>query len=419
MKKKKQTTPFLIILGLIGFLGILVFVIPGLRHRVMWQWEISKAYISGVIHPVQAVPTAISPLNTPVEPTLTQTELPQHTPTATISPTLIENTPVPTPTATPLPAQVILDSPEYELQDINNCGPASLAMYLRYYGWEGDQFTISDVIKPIPQDRNVNVEEMDYFVKNYAGWLNTIYRVGGNVPLVKELIASGVPVLLEETFHFTENYWPNDDRWAGHYLLITGYDDQQQAFLTQDSFYGADRWISYEETDENWQAFNRVFILVYLPQQEGLIQSILGDDWGAEKNRENALETAVAETESDPENAFAWFNKGSNLVYFERYDEAVAAFDKAREIGWPQRMLRYQFSPFLAYFHDLRNEDLMVLVEYALERTPNSEEALLWQGWGFYRAGDSQAAIQSFQKALEARPDYPDAIYALNFVLSN
>jgi len=82
-------------------------------------------------------------------------------------------------------------------------------------------------------------------------------------------------------------------------------------------------------------------------------------------------------------------------------------------------MLRYQFGPFLAYFHTLRTDDLMTLSEYALKITPNSEEAMLWRGWGMYRLGRKQEALDLFQKALEARPGYPDATYALNFVQKN
>jgi hypothetical protein len=53
---------------------------------------------------------------------------------------------------------------------MNNCGPASLALYLRYYGWQGDQFTISELLKPRREDRNVNVEELVYYVA-YPGRL--------------------------------------------------------------------------------------------------------------------------------------------------------------------------------------------------------------------------------------------------------
>jgi tetratricopeptide (TPR) repeat protein len=103
-------------------------------------------------------------------------------------------------------------------------------------------------------------------------------------------------------------------------------------------------------------------------------------------------------------------------VYFDRYQEAVQAYDRARELGLPQRMLRYQFGPFLAYFHTRRIDDLMALTEYALQITPNAEEAMLWQGWGYFRAGDTNAAVTSFQAALAENPNYQDAQYALDFV---
>lgn len=417
MKTLKNKQIGFILIGLIVVFALIMVSVPGLRNRLLWRWEIARTYLGGVINPVEAVPTARPVLNTETAQNLAVSTIqPSSTPFITQTP---QPTATPQPTPTALPEQVRLNSPAYELQDINNCGPATLAMYLKYYGWQGDQFTVSDIIKPIPQDRNVNIEELDYYVKNYAGWLNTIYRVGGDVALLKELIAAGFPVMIEETFRFDETYWPNDDRWAGHYLLVNGYDEQKQAFLTQDSYKGADLWVPYEELDRNWQSFNRVYTLIYLPAQEEQIKIILGENWDAAANRQHALDVAELETETDPQNTFAWFNLGSNQVYFEEYDKAVLAYDKAREIGWPQRMLRYQFGPFLAYFHTLRNEDLMSLVEYALERTPNSEEALLWQGWGLYRAGNNQAAIESFQKALEARPDYVDAMYALDYVLEN
>ncbi len=109
---------------------------------------------------------------------------------------------------------------------------------------------------------------------------------------------------------------------------------------------------------------------------------------------------AQAATEKDPSDAFAWFNVGSNLVYFERYDEANAAYDKARELGLPQRMFRYQFGPFIANFQANRTDDLLALTDYALQRTDMSEETWLWHGWALYRKGDTKGAIENWRKAL-------------------
>ena len=74
-------------------------------------------------------------------------------------------------------------------------------------------------------------------------------------------------------------------------------------------------------------------------------------------------------------------------------NDAAKAYDQARKVGLPQRMLRYQFGPFLAYFHSLRTDDLLTLTEYALKITPNSEEAMLWRGWGLFRLGKRDEAV--------------------------
>ena len=161
-------------------------------------------------------------------------------------------------------------------------------------------------------------------MRSKVGWLNIEYRVGGDIDLIRKFLADGIPVMIEETFMMAESYWPNDDRWAGHYLLVTGYEDTPGIFTTQDFFVGPNQHVSYHDLDHNWQSFNHVYILVYRPEQAATVQSILGDDWDRDKNRQNALDQAKIATQKDPLNAFAWFNLGTNLVYFDRYSEAAA-----------------------------------------------------------------------------------------------
>ncbi len=405
----------ILISGLLLFVALL-YQIPAINNRFSWRVDFALAYFRGVVNPVEALPTAIpktsvvaisSESSTP-KPTNTSVNTPEATGTSSLAPT-----------STSIPSSVSLPAPEWEKQDINNCGPASLAMYLRYYGWEGDQINITELLKPFREDRNVNVEELVYYVRTRAGWLNAEYRVGGDIKLLKEFLSSGIPMMIEESFFFEEPYWINDDLWAAHYNLITGYDDIAQVFTSQDSFHGADQQVAYQDLDEYWQSFNRVYILIYTPEQEGIARAILGEDLETTVNRQNALEIAMQETQDDPGNAFAWFNLGSNLTYFERYIEATDAFDKAREIGLPQRMLRYQFSPFIAYFHTGQMDDLIALTEYALEVTPNSEEAWLWHGWAMYRSGNSKQAEEDFERAYQENPNYQDAIYALDFMRDN
>lgn len=390
---------------------ILVFQIPAVNSRVAWRYEVAKTYMKNVLNPVGAVPTAI--------PNPTSTQSPA-TPTAPVTPTtaVVAATVAATPTIAPPPPQAFLSSPPYEKQNPNNCGPAALSMMLHMFGWTGEQTTISDVIKPVNGDRNVNPEEMAYWVHNFAGWLRMDYRVGGDIETLKRLIAASYPVIIEGTTALNpdDTGWPDDDLWAAHYLLLTGYDDATQTFTAQDPYRGPDKKISYEQLEAEWKPFNYLYLVVYLPERAAEVQAVLGPNWDPDVNRQNALAMAQAATGADPSDAFAWFNVGSNLVYFERYEEANAAYDQARQLGLPQRMFRYQFGPFIANFQAHRTEDLLALTDYALQRTEMSEETWLWHGWGLYRQGDTNGAIEDWRKALSVHPGYEDALYALNFV---
>jgi len=431
MRSPRWLKDLLILSGLIA-LAILVYKIPWVEGRLSWRLDIAQTYLRGVINPAGDIPTPQPVLESPPESTIppikpTASPLPPSPTFAVdapgtgvtnpLSPTLAL-TPTQQPTPTLIPENVKLPAPSWEKQDWNNCGPAALSMYLNYYGWEGDQFSISSVLKPTREDRNVNVEELVHFSRNYAGWLQTQYRVGGDIDLLKKFIAAGIPVMIEASFSFEGAYWPNDDQWAAHYLLVTAYDDGRSIFTVQDTFHGPSQAVSYKTLDQLWHPFNRVYILIYLSHQEDVAKTILGESWDEVANRTLALETSTSEVEADPQDAYAWFNLGTNLLYFERYEEAAAAYDEARAISWPQRMLRYQFGPFFAYFHAGRTQDVFVLTEYALQRTPNSEEALLWRGWAHYRNGNNNAAVEDFQAALEANYLYQDAKYALDYVTS-
>ncbi len=406
-RRTKYIVSGLVIFGLLAFL---LYQIPRVQNAINWRLEKYSIYVKNIINPIGPVPTALPATPRPG----TSTPLP-----ATQSAATPTNTSVLTETPPPLPAQVSLDAPAWEQQTPNNCGPATLSMALQMYGWDGNQADIASVIKPILQDRNVNPEEMAYYVRNNAGWLNIQYRVAGNIPLLKKLIAAHYPVMIEGTTSLDPNdaLGPNDDLWAAHYLLLTGYDNATQSFTAQDSYHGANQIITYEKLEEDWKPFNYLYIVLYLPQEETELKSILGPDFDEAQNRQNALALTQDATRADPNDAFAWFNLGSNLVYFERYDEAAQAYDKSRTLPLPLRMFRYQFGPFIAYFQSNRNDDLLVLTDYARGVTEMSEEAWLWYGWALYRKDDFKGALAAWNKALSINDSiYVDSRRAIEFL---
>lgn len=397
MNKKIKYTLF----GLVSLIiiALLVYQIPAVKARLEWRLDVFQIYVKNTINPLGPVPTALPVTPKPITPTVAST-----------STTVVQALPSITPTATllPLPSQAFIKSPPYEKQTANNCGPATLSMALHLYGWEGDQSDISNLVKPISGDRNVNPEELRYYVRTQAGWLNLEYRVGGTIELLKRLLAANYPVIVESVTSLNpqDALSAADDLWAAHYLLITGYDDATQEFTVQDTYHGADLKLSYAQLEKDWKPFNNLFIVIYFPQFEEEMKTLLASNWDANLNRQLTLDSTQALTTSPQADAFDWFNYGSNLVYFDRYEEAALAYDKSRELGLPLRMFRYQFGPFLAYFHSGRNEDLLALTNYARGVTEMSEEAWLWYGYGLYRNGDYSGALKAWQKADAINPNF-------------
>jgi tetratricopeptide (TPR) repeat protein len=357
MLKNKTLSVFI---GMTAMILLLtgIYFLPEVKRRVDWRLDRAFTYIRVVLNPIEEMPTPIPVTTVPPTPTPVTTPENKETKPESVA-TPVPSVPTLTPTA--LPASASLPAPEYERESSNNCGPAALSIYLRYYQWEGNQDDIAGVLKTKSADRNVNVDELEYYVKNHAGWLHSQYRVGGDLDLLKTFLANGIPVLIEDAMTTGESYWPGDDGWVGHYLFLNGYNDATQTFVTQDVYFGPDMAVNYSTLEKNWQAFNHVYLLVYPSEKEETVKQILGDNWDEFKNRELALKTAEDSLRLEPENPFHWFNVGTNLVYLERYNEAAQAFDQARKIGLPQRMLRYQFGPFLAYFNSLRTNDLLAL----------------------------------------------------------
>ena len=403
----KRTKVIVFWLAGLLLLAVALYQIPYVKSVLSWRIEVWSTYFKNIVDPVGKMPTPV-----PSTPFATFTpEPPTPTPRATIQPTA---------TPPPLPAQVSLPLPKYEVQGINNCGPATLAMTLRMYGWEGDQYDIARIVKPIDKDRNVNPDELRYYILNEAGWLRAEFRVAGDIDLLKRLLAASYPVIVEEasTLDPQDANGPNDDLWDAHYLLITGYDDTTEVLTAQDPLRGPDKKIPYDQFMADWKPFNYVYMVIYFPQNEEEVKSILGDNWDPDQSRKNAMDIAQAAVTSGPNDKFAWFNLGSNLVYFDRYQEAAQAYDKAYTIGLPQRMTRYQFGPFFAYY----NNDQ---IDYLLELTKNTytpingyyaEEALLWHGYGLYRKGDYAGALKDWNKALDVHPGYLDAESAIGLI---
>jgi tetratricopeptide (TPR) repeat protein len=111
--------------------------------------------------------------------------------------------------------------------------------------------------------------------------------------------------------------------------------------------------------------------------------------------------------------AFAWFNVGSSLTSLGRHEEAAAAYDQARLLGLPWRMLWYQFGPYESYYAVGRYDDVITLATATLRTTNNLEESYFWRGLAYLAQGDVDRARSELETALRYNPNFGAAKEAL------
>jgi len=192
---------------------------------------------------------------------------------------------------------------------------------------------------------------------------------------------------------------------------VSGYDDASAEFITQDSYLGPNLRYSYDHIQRFWQHFNYTYIVLYDSGAEPALLDLLGANADPQTNALNALQIATAEATADRSNAFAWFNMGTNFVRLGIMDRAVIAYDEARRIGLPWRMLWYQFGPFEAYYAEGRYQDMIDLARNNLNDGGGQyvEETFYYAGLAREALGERDRAINNLREAVNFNPNFTAA----------
>ena len=257
------------------------------------------------------------------------------------------------------------------------------------------------------------------FVADHTDF-NVVVRSGGDIELVKRLIAAGFPVLIEKGYY--EADYTGKIAWMGHYLFVTGYDDASGNFIVQDAYLkpGKNMKSDYPTFIEGWRSFDYLFMVVYPPEREAEVFSLLGSWADPTWANQHALEIADEEKASltGIDQFFAWFNKGTSHVNLTQYPEAAAAYDQAFQIystlgddntQRPYRMLWYQTGPYKAYFYSGRYQDTINLANTTLNDTisePTLEESIYWRGMAYWALGQTADAIADFRETVRLNPHF-------------
>ena len=419
----------LLVATLLCLLVVGLYSLPPIHDRVAWRVQNVRTQIRHALDPPeQVVFVPQEQVDAIVQATL-QALAPSVTPSPvpSLAPTLAgpTETPVPSPTPTlpptPIPDRVTLTGITHEYQQMNNCGPANLAMALSYWGWQGDQRATRAFLRPNFKDfddKNVMPAEMVAFVETQTGF-KALARFGGDLDLLKRLVAAGFPVMIEKGFQ------PPKEDWMGHFELVSGYDDGRRRLIAQDSYIMPDFPVPYEDVTSGWwRDFNYAYLVVYPPEREAEVFSILGPQVDPLANYRYAAEKARQEIPnlSGRDLYFAWYNLGSSLVGLEDYAGAAQAYDQAFIIypqipkpDRPWRMLWYQVGPYEAYYHTGRYQDLIALGNQTLNSVggPVLEETFYWLGKAREASGELEKAIADYQKAAAIHPGSTPALAEL------
>ena len=341
----------------------------------------------------------------------------------TAAPATATSTPPPTPTPTAIPATVELKGIVHEYQKMNNCGPTNLAMALSFWGWQGDQMTTAAFLRPAfnptskdnRDDKNVMPYEMVDFVQQKTD-LSIVERTGGDVLLLKHLVAAGFPVIVEK------GYEPDAVLgWMGHYEVVDGYDDSKGVFMVQDSYVQPVNGITYADMQSNWRAFDYVYLVIYPPAREAEVMAVLGPQADLATNEQYTAQKAADEAQqlSGRDQFFAQFNLGSIRVALQDYAGAAQAYDQAYQLypsipdkQRPYRMTWYQTGPYFAYYYTGRYQDVVTLATQTINSTtsPGLEESFVWLGRAELALGDTTNAIANLKQALYWHPGFQPAL---------
>lgn len=441
------TPKYLLAIPALLLLAVLVYNIPFVNSRLAWRLDNLRVRIQYALKPpeqqvfqpqeqaelerrvstiVNATLTALAPTPAPSSsPTPLSSTSTQPGPTQTPSPSI-----TPTISPTPLPTSIRLSGVHYEDQHnrYNYCGPANLSMALTFWGWDGNRDTVGEYVKTNKDDKNVMPYELQDFVLTQVPGYGAIIRYGGEISLIKKLVAAGFPVVTEKgyyTYDMTGRYG-----WLGHYQFVTGYDDAKGVLVVQDTYVpqGENHEFTYADFNSGWRSFDYLFLMVYPLNRESELMSLLGDYADVDWSSRHALEIAAGEisTLAGVDQYFAAFNAGTSHVYLKEYVDAAYAYDYAFQLYAslpdddlrPFRMLWYQTGPYFAYYYSGRYQDVVDLANVTFDTIGDDvlEETWYWRGMAKLALGDTTGATDDFRESVRLHPDFAPGLYQLSLL---
>lgn len=293
-----------------------------------------------------------------------------------------------------------LPSSKWVPQSYNNCAPAATSMVLQHFGYNVPQTETKAKLRTNSDDKNVFIYEVSEYIKTDYGIENKVL-FNGNEEILKTLITNDIYVVVEDWLR------PGED--IGHILIIRGFDDNEGVFIADDSYFGVGIKYSYVNWDVQWKPYNREYMPVYRPEQEQLVMAILGEDWDSKTMYENSIEKNLSDTQVNPLDNYAWFNLGMSYYGLGDYPKSKEAFDKARQLGLPGRMLWYFTEPVSVYNKTGNYQTAIDLANIGLRGNESFAEMHYEKAIAYRGMGNTEMMKASVTRAIQYDSNYTEA----------
>ena len=150
-------------------------------------------------------------------------------------------------------------------QTYNNCGPATIAEVLAFWGISRTQWQVQAALRvdgPI-------VGMTPYGVPAYARslGLRVLMGVGGTSRLIKYFVQHGIPAIAHQVVSLSDG--------TGHWRPVEAYDDAEGVFVTGDTYLGAGYRLTYDVFARLWALRDNAFVVLYPATYQAAVSTSL------------------------------------------------------------------------------------------------------------------------------------------------
>ncbi|MBV8085336.1 MAG: C39 family peptidase [Chloroflexi bacterium] len=210
-------------------------------------------------------------------------------------------------------------------QTLNNCGPASVAEALDYFGVHRTQSQIAMVLRPNLPAYGMSLFGVPFYAESVG--MASVGGVGGTDDMLRTFIANGIPVIVADQVSASDG--------TRHFRPIDGYDDVAQYFIGSDPYLGPNHRIGYTEFDQIWQISLNRWVTIYPPDKQPLVDAILAQTWNATQAEQGALDASQTRIVKAPKMPWGYMDLADAQIHLGDLAGAADNVAKASSLGLP------------------------------------------------------------------------------------